>query len=94
MEFIMIAVLVVLLLILIICNIVIVQQSRAYVVERLIGNSVSRAAVEKNAHALLPVKKSYVCKTVTGEKHICLVGVFFVRVQALKKHLKRQIICI
>ena len=35
MEFIMIAVLVVLLLILIICNIVIVQQSRAYVVERL-----------------------------------------------------------
>ena len=35
MEFIMIAILVALLLILIICNIVIVQQSRAYVVERL-----------------------------------------------------------
>ena len=35
MEFIMIAILVVLLLVLIICNIAIVQQSRAYVVERL-----------------------------------------------------------
>ena len=35
MEFIMIAVLIALLLILLICNIVIVQQSRAYVVERL-----------------------------------------------------------